>query len=84
MGYSKEFSLGLLTDPKSEALVAAMFGFGFLPLLATLEAPTSSAGEVLFRPGGIIFERNGMRRKINISWSDGLEHDDVGLKGKPP
>ena len=57
-------------------------GLEFALLAADQDLAGTGLDKALYRPGAFVFDMNGTRHRIQLSWEDGLPHEDVIITWK--
>jgi hypothetical protein len=52
-------------------------GLEFAPLAADHDVTGTGLDKALYRPAAFVFDMDGTRHRIQLSWEDGLPHQDV-------
>jgi hypothetical protein len=57
-------------------------GLEFAVLAADHDITGTRLDKALFRPGALVFDMDGVKHRIQLSWGDGLPHEDVLVRRK--
>ena len=67
---------------RSWALSIDIEGLEFALLAADHDITGTRLDKALFRPGALVFDMDGVKHRIRLSWGDGLPHEDVLVRRK--
>ena len=57
-------------------------GLEFALLAADHDITGTGLDKALYRPGAFVFDIGGVKHRIQLSWEDGLHHEDVTITRK--